>query len=105
MNFPQNQNLNNHDFHNATPQLNSNRKAVGIQDINIASDSQNEQTIQYINDCVSKDENSIDIRNFIADNEIKNTIHKISTSNDLAIIGEVSYFYSIFFIKIDFLYQ
>lgn len=40
----------------------------------------------------SKEEKSFDIKNFISESEIKNTIHSISTSNDLAIIGEVNFF-------------
>ncbi len=82
MNFPTNPNNNNNNIYNS----------------NDKNNSQNDQTIQLSNITNSSDGNSVDIRNFIADNDIKNTIHRISTSNDLAIIGEVIFYIILYYL-------
>lgn len=48
-----------------------------------------DQTSGFYNAINQKEGNGIDIKKFISDSENKETIHKISTSNDLSIIGEV----------------
>lgn len=76
---------NNNNIHHS----NSNKRLNVIGEINIP-DNQNDQTIQFSNVNFSNNGNNIDIKNFIMENEIKNTIHSISTSNDLAVINEVT---------------
>lgn len=89
MNFPNNQNYNNNDYINQSPYMNNNKRPSTATEVNNSTDPQNDKTMKIDDVSISKDGNSVDIKNFIDEIENKNTIHRISTSNDLGIIGEV----------------
>lgn len=99
MNFPNNnnQNYNNNDYINQNPYANMNKMSSGTSDVNNIPDPQNDKTMKIDEVSHSKDGNSIDIKNFMDDMDNKNTIHKISSANDLGIIGEVSFLFLLFF--------
>jgi hypothetical protein len=107
MNFPNNQNYNNNDSNNHNAYVNINKRFSAASDGNITTDPQNEKTMKFDDVSHSKEGNSVDIKNFIDENELKNTIHKISTANDLGIMGEVylieslnNFIYLIFYVKL-----
>lgn len=62
-----------------------------------SNDANYDQTSAFYNALHSKDGNEVDINNFISECQVNNSMHKISSSNDLAIIAEVSRNYFIYF--------
>lgn len=93
MNFPNN-NLNNYinnDNNNQFQYGNMNKRPSTVSDVSNYPDSTNDKTMKIDDVSHSKEGNNIDIKSFMDDLENKNTINKISSSNDLGIIGEVNF--------------
>jgi len=89
MNSPDNSDSCNHAASNLVPESILDNHEKNCMDNN----HRNEYVLENNNFPPSKEEKSFDIKNFIAESEIKNTIHVVSTSNDLAIIGEVNFLF------------